>query len=284
MNKNNAVSLKAKIRNIAQEKNITAQVVLQNYMFERFLERLSVSEYKDTFILKGGLLIAAMVGLDTRSTMDMDATIRSYPLDEEHIRRAIEKICAISAGDSIDFQFTGIRPIRDDDNYGGFRVSIKAIYEIINTPLSLDITSGDVITPKPIRRIFKSMLNEEKQFELWTYNVETILAEKIETILRRGEFNTRPRDFYDVYIIAKTQDYDADIFHQAISATANHRGTSEQIKPVLQIISTISASSILKDQWKKYQNKYPYAGEISFEEIISVLEKILLVPGKGNRR
>jgi predicted nucleotidyltransferase component of viral defense system len=275
MNKGNATSLKAKIRNIAQEKNISAQVVLQNYMFERFLARLSVSEYKDTFILKGGLLIAAMVGLDTRSTMDMDATIRSYPLDEEHIRGAIEKICAMAADDRIDFQFIGIGPIRDDDNYGGFRVSINAIYEIINTPLSIDITSGDVITPKPIRRIFKPLFSEEKQFELWTYNVETILAEKIETILRRGEFNTRPRDFYDVYIIAKTQCYNADILHQAISATASHRGTAEQIKPVLQILSTIAESSILKDRWKKYQNKYPYAKEISFEEIITVLREML---------
>jgi predicted nucleotidyltransferase component of viral defense system len=278
MNRENSARLKAKIRNIAKEKNIAAQVVLQNYMFERFLERLSVSEYRDKFILKGGLLIAAMVGLDTRSTMDMDVTIRSWPLDKEHIRTVIEKICAIIIDDGIGFHFAGIVPIRDDDEYGGFRVSLNSVYEIINAPLSIDITSGDVITPKPIRRTFRQLFNEERQFELWTYNVETILAEKVETILRRGEYNTRPRDYYDVYIIVKTQEYDAGIFSQALAATANHRGTTEQIKPRLQILTTISKSSVLKEQWEKYQNKYPYARGITFEKIISILGKVLYPP------
>jgi len=271
----NSDSLKARIRNVAKEKNISAQVVLQNYMFERFLERLSISEYQDKFILKGGLLIAAMVGLDTRSTMDMDVTIQSWPLDAEHVKSAIEEICTVPLDDGVVFRMTGTSPIRDDDEYGGFRTALNALYETIDTPLFIDITSGDVITPRPTMRVFKHIFHEEKHFELWAYNVETILAEKIETILRRGEYNTRPRDYYDIYIIAKTQSYDSSVLSQALIATAEHRGTAEQIKPMAQILTIISESSILKVQWKKYCAQYHYAREISFEDIVSVLEGIL---------
>ena len=182
MEKINAMSLKAKIRNIAKTKGVSAQVILQNYFFERFLDRLSRSEYQKKFILKGGLLIAAMAGLDARSTMDMDATIRSLPLDEEHIKTAINNICSISSDDGIIFQITGITFIREDDEYGGFRISLNAIYEKINTPLSIDITTGDVITPKPVKRIFKSIFDNTNQYKLWAYNTETILAEKVETM------------------------------------------------------------------------------------------------------
>ena len=275
MNHKNAASFKAKIRNIASQKKIPAQVVLQNYMFERFLERLSRSAYRDIFILKGGLLIAAMVGLDTRSTMDMDATIRSLPLNEDHIRIAIEKICALPDDDGISFQFGGIEPIREDDMYGGFRVSLNAIYEIINTPLSIDITSGDVITPRPVRYVFKPLFDEGRAFELWAYNVETILAEKVETILRRGEYNTRPRDFYDVFIISRTQSYDIQIFRNALDATARRRETADKITPSLPILKTIAKSVPLKAQWEKYQNRYSYARDIGFMETIQALEELL---------
>jgi predicted nucleotidyltransferase component of viral defense system len=190
MEKMNAMSLKAKIRNIAKAKNVSAQVVLQNFFFERFLIKLSQSEFREKFILKGGLLIAIMAGLDARSTMDMDATIRSLPLDEEHIRTAIDEVCTVPLEDGIVYQTTEITFIRKDDEYGGFRISLDALYENINTPLSIDITTGDVITPKPVKRIFKSLFNDTDQFELWAYNTETILAEKIETILRRSVGNT----------------------------------------------------------------------------------------------
>jgi len=256
MKKINAMSLKAKIKNIAKARGVSAQVVLQNFFFECFLNRLSRSEYREKFILKGGLLIAAMAGLDVRSTMDMDTTVRSLSLDEEHIKIAINTICTVPLNDGITFQITGITFIREDDEYGGFRVSLNAIYEIINAPLSIDITSGDVITPKPVKRLFKSLLNDTDQYELWSYNSETILAEKIETILRRSVGNTRPRDFYDVYLITKTQKFNKTIFHQALSATSAHRGTTERISNVPEILESIEKSEILRNQWEKYRRIY----------------------------
>jgi predicted nucleotidyltransferase component of viral defense system len=275
MNNANTMSLKAKIRNIAKSKHIAPQAVLQNYLFERFLERLSRSKYQDNFILKGGLLIAAMTGLESRSTMDMDATIRAFPFDEEHIKTAIEDICAIPGRDVISFHFTGISMIRDDDEYGGFRVSLSAIFEVINAPLSIDITSGDIITPKPVKRIFKTFFDEAGQFELWTYNTETILAEKIETILRRGEYNTRPRDFYDIYLIVKTQPFDRDAFMEALKATAIHRGTSKQINPTKEILGNIANSTELKKHWEKYRREYNYAKEIAFEDTVRTIWELM---------
>jgi predicted nucleotidyltransferase component of viral defense system len=275
MNNANTMSLKARIRNIAKSKHIAPQAVLQNYLFERFLERLSQSKYQDNFILKGGLLIATMTGLESRSTMDMDVTVRAFPFDEEHIRTAIEDICTMSGGDALSFHFTGISMIRDDDEYGGFRVSLNAVFEVINAPLSIDITFGDVITPKPVKRTFKTFFDETRQFELWTYSTETILAEKIETILRRGEYNTRPRDFYDIYLIVKTQTFDRDAFMTAFKVTAIHRGTIEQIKPAKEILGVIDNSTELKKYWEKYRREYNYAKDIRFEDTVKTIRELM---------
>jgi predicted nucleotidyltransferase component of viral defense system len=275
MEKMNAMSLKAKIRNIAKAKNVSAQVVLQNFFFERFLDRLSRSEYREKFILKGGLLIATMAGLDARSTMDMDATIRSLPLDEEHIRTAIDAVCIVPLEDGINYQTTGINFIREDDEYGGFRISLDALYENINAPLSIDITTGDAITPNPVKRIFKSLFNDTDQFELWAYNTETILAEKVETILRRSVGNTRLRDFYDVYLITKTQRFDYDTFHQALSATSAHRKTTEKIRNVPEILKSIEESPMLRNQWEKYQREYSYAKGITFKDTLQAVKGLI---------
>jgi len=274
------MSLKAKIKNIAKTKGVSAQVVLQNFFFDRFLYRLSCSEYREKFVLKGGLLIAAMTGLEARSTMDMDATIRFLPLDEGNIMTAINAICTIPTDDGISFQITGISFIREDDEYGGFRVSLNAIYEIINTPLSIDITSGDVITPKPVKRLFKSLLDDANQYELWSYNSETILAEKIETILRRSVGNTRLRDFYDVYLITKTQNFDHSVFHQALSATSVHRGTTEKISNIPEILESIEKSQILKNQWEKYKREYSYARDIKFEDTLKAIKDLAYLKNK----
>jgi predicted nucleotidyltransferase component of viral defense system len=278
MEKTNVMSLKAKIKNIAKAKGISAQVVLQNFFFDRFLDRLSRSEYRDKFILKGGLLIAAMAGLDARSTMDMDATIRSLPLDEGNIMTAINAICTIPADDGISFQINGITFIREDDEYGGFRVLLNGIYEKIDTPLSIDITTGDVITPRPVKRLFKSLLNNANQYELWAYNYETILAEKIETILRRSVGNTRSRDFYDIYLITKTQSIDHNIFNQALSATSAHRGTTEKISNAPEILEAIEKSQILRNQWEKYRREYTYAKDIIFEDTIKAIKDLFFLP------
>lgn len=220
-----AMSLKAKIKDLARKKDMSAQVVLQNYMFERFLERLSQSVYKDKFILKGGILIAALVGINNRATMDMDATVKNYPVTPDSLEKAITEICSIAINDDVTFSFSSIYSIRDDDPYGGYRVSIISEYDTITTPMQIDITTGDVITPKEVIYPFK-MIFEERNIGVWAYNIETVLAEKVETILRRGELNTRPRDFYDVYILTKTQSFDLLVFKEALESTVAHRETS----------------------------------------------------------
>lgn len=254
----NAMSLKAKIRNIAKEKGLPAQVILQNYMFERLLVRLSVSDYKDKFVLKGGMLVAALVGLDNRATMDLDATMKNLPLTPETIRAALDTVCAISGEDGVIFEIGPISPIREDDIYGGYRVSLNARFETILTPLTIDISTGDVITPGATLFSFSEIFDSDKAFELWTYNVETVLAEKVETILRRGVFNTRPRDFYDTHILETTQKYDPAVFQKALQATAEHRGTTEQIVDVEGILQNISESQELRTMWEKYQRQFGY--------------------------
>jgi len=209
----------------------------------------------------------------------MDATIRSWPLDEEHVRAAIDNICAISTDDGINFEVYGTTLIRDDDECGGFHVSLNAVYENINSPLSMDITAGDVIIPKPVKRLFKSFFDYAVRFKLWTYNTETILAEKIETILRRGTSNTRPRDFYDVYLITKTQEFDLGIFHQALSATSIRRKTSEKISDMSEIVKSIEENKVLKKQWEKYQREYFYANEVSFEDTIKAIKGLVSIIG-----
>jgi predicted nucleotidyltransferase component of viral defense system len=176
-----AMQLKARIKNLASKNRVPAQAVLQNFMLERLLERISLSKYKDMVILKGGMLIASLVGINSRTTMDMDATLRGYPLTEKAIQAALSEICAIPLGDEVILELDHIAPIREDDEYGGFRVAIIAKYESINTPLKIDITTGDIITPDAIRYAFHSNF-ENKNIEVWAYNVETILAEKVETI------------------------------------------------------------------------------------------------------
>ena len=185
-----AMSLKAKIKNYAKNINITAQVVLQNYMFECFLARLSKSNYRDKFVVKGGMLVAAIVGLETRATMDLDTTLRNLPLTEKQIRNALEEIISIKEDDDVSFIIKSIEPIRKDDFYGWYCVRIDAKYDTILTPLSIDISTGDVITPSAIQYEFNGMFDENLEIKLWGYNLETILAEKLETILRRGIFTT----------------------------------------------------------------------------------------------
>ena len=263
----NAMSLKAKIRNIARQKNIPAQVVLQNYMFERLLVRLSASEYKDKFVLKGGMLVAAIVGLDNRATMDMDTTLKSLPLTPEAIRSALDNICNSPFNDGVSFEIGTISPIREDDIYGGYRVII--------TPLSMDVSTGDAITPHAVQYNFFEIFDDEKTYELWAYNIETVMAEKVETILRRGVFNTRPRDFYDTYILTTTQKFDNAVFADALSATAKHRGTTEQIADVPSILYNIEESPELKTMWDKYRKQFSYAKDITYEQIMDSIKTVL---------
>jgi hypothetical protein len=272
---NNAMSLKARIRNIAKQKNIPAQVILQNYMFERLLVRLAASEYKAKFVLKGGMLVAAIVGLDNRATMDLDTTLKNLPLTPDAICNALKQICSIPFDDDVTFEIGTISPIREDDIYGGYRVMLNAKFDTLLTPLSIDVSTGDAITPHAVQYHFSEIFDDKKSYELWAYNIETVMAEKVETILRRGVFNTRPRDFYDAYILATTQKYDKTVFMQALSATANHRGTTDQIADVPGILQNIEESPNLKAMWSKYRKQFAYAQDIDYKQIIMVLRTLV---------
>ncbi len=234
-----------------------------------------MSEYRENFVVKGGMLIAAIVGLDTRSTMDLDTTLRNLPLTEEKITEAIAAICKIDMKDDVVFTIKSIVPIRKDDIYGGYCVRLDAVYDTIVTPLSIDVSTGDVITPNAVKYEFSGIFDEDIRISLWGYNIETVIAEKVETILRRGVLTTRPRDYYDVYILGTTQEYDNGTFKDALKATAEYRGSAEQISDVDGILKQISKSNDLEDMWMKYQKKFSYASNISYENVLEVLRKIV---------
>ena len=269
------MSLKSKINAYAKQNGITAQVVLQNYMFERFLVRLAKSEFKDKFVIKGGMLVAKLVGLDIRSTMDLDTTLIHLILTEVSIREYVKKIAAIDVKDSITFTIKSVEAIMKEDLYGGFCVKMDAVFETIVTPLSIDVSTGDAITPEAVPYEFPCLFDDEEVVSLMGYNIESVLAEKVETILRRSIFNTRPRDFYDSYILGTTQSFDQSVFEKALTATAKHRNSFEKISDTKTILNQIENSPDLKEAWKKYQAKFTYAKAISYENIIANLKKLL---------
>lgn len=277
---NNAMQLKAIVKKLAKEKHISAQLVLQNYMLERLLERISISRYHDSFILKGGFLIAAMVGLDTRTTMDMDATIKGYPVTEDTVRKMFEDICAIQIEDDVTFSLRQIGEIREGDDYTGYRVALTANYPPMAVPLKLNITTGDKITPREIEYAFRLLL-EERTISILAYNLETILAEKLETVISRGDQNTRPRDYYDIYILLKLQSQNIDIssLKAALAATAEKRNTLAVISDYSHIMNIVKSSDVMANQWLNYQKDFEYANGIAFSEtcdaIVAIMNKIL---------
>ena len=275
----NAMQLKAVVKSMAKEKKISAQLVLQNYMLERFLERVSLSSYRENFIIKGGFLIASMVGLDTRATMDMDATIKGYPVNEETIQNMIMGILTVQVDDSISFEFKSIGEIREGDEYTGYRVALTANYEKMAVPLKLDITTGDKITPREIEYEYKLML-EDRSISVLAYNLPTILAEKLETVISRGDQNTRPRDYYDIFILTKLQSENVDLalLKDALRATTEKRGSVEVIKHYREIMQVVRNSPVMNRQWGDYRKDFDYAAGIEFEEtcdaVISIMDKI----------
>jgi hypothetical protein len=276
----NAIQLKAIIKNIAKNKNISAALVLQNYMLERFLERVSLSRYHDNYIIKGGFLIASMVGLDSRATMDMDATIKGYPVNEEAIRKMVEDIIAVPVEDAIHFCLKSVREIREGDEYTGYRVALTADYEKMAVPLKLDITTGDKITPREIEYSYKLMM-EDRSIRVLAYNLSTILAEKLETVVSRGDQNTRPRDYYDIYILSKLQaeNIDIDSLKAALSATTAKRGSSELMMQYAEIMRTVKSSDVMKRQWDNYRKDFDYAAGIEFEEtcdaVVAMMDELV---------
>jgi len=269
-----STELKALIRNLSKESNVEAEILLRNFMMERFLERISMSNYKHNFILKGGMLIAALVGIDMRTTMDMDATIKGKTHSKNDITAIIEEILKVQIDDGAKFSFQRIEEIREEVDYPGYRVSIGANFDKTRQMLKIDITTGDSVTPREIEYHFKLMF-EVRTISIMAYNLETVLAEKFETIITRSVTNTRMRDFYDVYILTNTHTFDANTFKAALNKTAEKRQTTLQMSGGIEdTIAIIMENVTMVDLWQKYQKKYFYAADISWSMVINAVKAL----------
>ena len=265
-----------KISKLRRLKNISAQLVMQNYMLERLLERISLSEYKPNFILKGGFLISAIVGLDIRATMDLDTTIKGYDLTIENLQQIFESICSIKVNDDVTFEIYNVSEIREGDEYPGYRVHLKALYAPLAVPLTVDVTTGDKITPREIEYTFK-LLFDDKTISIMAYNLETVLAEKLETVISRGQANTRPRDFYDIHILysLRGNECNINILKQALEQTAAKRGSADALRDYKEIIKSVSQSETMQKFWSKYRQDFSYAADITFETVCVTIIKIM---------
>ena len=272
-----ARQLKDLIRNMSKKKSADAQILKRNYMMERFLERISLSEYKNQFILKGGMLVAAMVGLDARATMDLDATIKGTNVSVEDVEMIISKIISISLNDGVLFRIKRISEIMEEADYPGVRVSMETKFDGVITPLKIDISTGDIITPREIKYNFNLML-ENRTIEVWAYNLETVLAEKLETVISRNVTNTRMRDFYDIYILQKLygEQLSKDVLWDALVATAKKRETLEQIETedIDEVFDEIQSSSVMENLWKAYQRNYSYSADIPWHTIMKSIRTL----------
>ena len=261
-----AKQLKDLIRNLSKQKSADAQILMRNYMMERFLERISLSKYRDKFILKGGMLVAAMVGLDARATMDIDATIKGADVNVDAVENIIKDIISVPLEDGVSFRVKQVSEIMDEAEYPGVRISMETEFDGVRTPLKIDISTGDVITPREIRYRFKLML-EERAIDVWAYNLETVLAEKLETVISRNITNTRMRDFYDIHILLKLYEnkLNGKVLGEALQATARKRETEYHLNEAEEIFDEVQNDLNMEKLWKAYQKKFSYAADITWE-------------------
>lgn len=271
----NIESIKGKIRSLTKKKNLKSQEVLQIYFFERFLERLSKSKYKNNFVIKGGFLISSLIGIENRTTMDMDTTIKGIPLKEEKIKEIVEEIININVDDGIKFEIKDISYIREEDEYENFRISLIANVGKTKNPMKLDLTTGDAITPGEIEYTYPCIFTQE-DIKIMAYPLETILAEKYETIIRRNIATTRMRDFYDLYTIYKLKkdEIDYKILKEAIERTSYKRGSQEIMKDYEEIIEDIKEDSYLKSLWEVYLSENKYIGDLEFDKVVGIVRII----------
>lgn len=265
--------LNALIRNMAKDKNINAQIILRNFMLERLLERISLSAYKENLILKGGMLVAAMVGLDTRSTMDMDTTLQGYPMTEDSIRSVFTDILAVPVDDSVTLTLKKLEEIHDEAEYSGMRVTLEMLLDETRQTLKVDITTGDPITPSAVSYAFK-LLFEDRTIDIKAYTLETVLAEKLETIFSRSTANTRMRDFYDVYILTKTRKNEItdSVLESAYERTVRKRGSEFLLKnDIRKTINELADSADMQKLWMRYQRKYTYADDITWQDTVNAV-------------
>jgi len=267
--------LKSLVRNMSKGDSIKAQVIIRNYVMERFLERLSLSNYRDNLILKGGVLVSAMVGLDKRSTMDVDATIKNMMLSEENAKKVVEDITNIKIDDGMFFEIKSVATIMDEADYPGVRVLLDTVLETMRTPLKIDFSSGDAITPYEISYSFK-LLFEDRTISILAYNIETVLAEKLETFFARGTSNSRMRDFYDIFVLENTQSHNIDIsvLKSAFNNTSSKRGSFAVTESMALILDEAENSFDMMALWKNYQRKFEYAVNISWDDIMRTVRRL----------
>ena len=267
--------LKGTIRHIAQQKNLRAQEVLQMYFFERILVRLASSGYIQNFILKGGLLISSIIGISERTTMDMDTTVRGIPMEEKEIISVVTEIISLDVEDGIAFEFQSIEPIRDDDAYNNFRVHVLAKYGKIRAPMKIDITTGDVITPSAIEYSYPLSF-EKRVINIFAYSLESVIAEKYETIIRRSIGTTRMRDFYDLDMIYRhhRDEIDFELLRDAVLNTAEKRKSLDAIRNWREVFDAVKGDSYLHNLWKHYAKEYSWAENLTFSDVLKTVETI----------
>lgn len=265
--------LKDLIRNLSKEVGIEAHVLIRKYMMERFLERVSSSKYNGSFILKGGMLVAAFVGVEARATMDIDTTIKGIPVTMVDMERTITEISNIDLEDNVKFRIKKVSEIMDEAEYSGIRFSMDALLDGAVIPLKIDISTGDVITPREIDYSYKLMF-EDRTIPIMTYPIETVLAEKLETVISRSITNTRMRDFYDIHILLKSQNIDADILALALERTAKKRGNFNLLENAESVLKAVKSDEDMKRLWDIYQKKFKYAGEYTWDEVIHSVREL----------
>ena len=268
--------IKGRIKSVAKQNNADARTLMRIYMMERFLERLTQSEYRDNFIIKGGILVTAMIGVAHRSTMDIDTSMKNLNLSAEDALRVVNQVKDIDLDDGVSFEVKDVSNIMDEMEYPGIRVTMNANVGRLITPLKIDISTGDVITPRAIEFNYDLLL-EDRSIKLWSYNLETILAEKLQTVLARGILNTRMRDFYDIRMLVDTYEDKVNkaVLKDAFAATCKKRGTDNLQEQAEEIVKIIEADEQIQVLWRAYQKKYLYAADIDYASVIRGVRKLM---------
>ena len=273
-----ATAVKAKIKNKAGGSSDKSQIMLRIYLMERLLERVSLSRYRDNFVLKGGLLVSSLVGVDMRSTMDVDTTVKSLPMNKKSVQKILEEIMAIEVEDGVSFRISKVQDIMEGHEYEGLRFMIECSMDRLKQTIKIDISTGDEITPGAIEYKLPLII-EDRTIELWAYNLETLLAEKLETIMVRAEANTRMRDFYDIHVLLE-QDavtIDRDTMKAAFYATCNKRGSIELIGTIDDVLNKISDDETMRQLWNNYRKSNYYVGALEWEEVIGSARKLRIM-------
>lgn len=279
MRTKNAMQLKALIRNKAKEEGVPPQLVMQNYLLERLLERISLSPWRDCVVIKGGMLISSLIGADKRSTKDLDTTVRGFALTHENAERAFREIAAVSVNDGFAFEFVRVEDIREADAYPGIRVHMVAAYEKMSSPVTVDVTTGDRITPDAVEYRYPLMF-DERALSLMAYPLATILAEKLETVISRDVANTRPRDYYDLHMLWLTRrdEIDLAVLKDALAATAERRATKAGMGGYREVMERVVHDAGVQGRWMAYAHRYPYVGDMTLEQacdtVVVIMEAI----------